>query len=133
MLNFIATPNVVANSEFGYAFRLTFCHFANKNRYAQIISGYVRVNFGLPGIKAILSKSAFSNELVNSFSVALDLSLNPEIIKPLSNKVSLIRLIRTVFTFGEGRNITSLIYSFSAFLDWVSLSFFFASELDGCG
>ena len=42
MLNFIATPNAVANSECGYALRLTFCHFADKNRYAQIISGYVR-------------------------------------------------------------------------------------------
>ena len=37
------TPNVVATSECGYAFHLTFCHFANKNRYAQIISGYVLV------------------------------------------------------------------------------------------
>ena len=25
----------------GYAFRHTFCHFAKKPRYAQIISGYV--------------------------------------------------------------------------------------------
>ena len=34
-------PNVVTASECGYAFRLTFCHSANKNRNAQIISGYV--------------------------------------------------------------------------------------------
>ena len=38
-----------------------------------------KLNFGLPGIKAILSESAFLIELVNSFSLALDLSLNPEI------------------------------------------------------
>ena len=41
VLNFIVMPNVVATSECGYAFRLTFCHPANINRYAQIISGYV--------------------------------------------------------------------------------------------
>ena len=35
------TPNVVATLECGYAFRLTFCHSTNKNRYAQIICGYV--------------------------------------------------------------------------------------------
>ena len=35
------TRNVVATSECGYAFRLTFCHSANKYRYAQIISGFV--------------------------------------------------------------------------------------------
>ena len=35
------TPNVVTTSECGYAFHLTFCHSATKNRYAQIISGYV--------------------------------------------------------------------------------------------
>ena len=34
-------PNVVTTSECGYAFHLTFCHSTNKNRYAQIISGYV--------------------------------------------------------------------------------------------
>ena len=34
-------PNVVATLECGYAFRLMFCHSANKNRNAQIISGYV--------------------------------------------------------------------------------------------
>ena len=32
---------VVATSGCGYAFHLMFCHSANKNRYAQIISGYV--------------------------------------------------------------------------------------------
>ena len=36
------TPNVVATLECGYAFRLMF-HSANKNRYAQIISGYIPV------------------------------------------------------------------------------------------
>ena len=46
----------------------------------------------------------------------LDLSLNLEITKPLSNQVSLSRFIGTVFTFGEERSITSLIHSFSAFL-----------------
>ena len=44
VLNFIVMPNVVANLECGYAFRLMFCHSANKNRYVQIISGYVPVN-----------------------------------------------------------------------------------------
>ena len=38
-------PNVVATSECGYAFRLTFCHSANKNHCAQIISGYVPDSF----------------------------------------------------------------------------------------
>ena len=66
--------------------------------------------------KAILSESAFSIKLVNSFSCALDLSLNLEITKPSSNQVSLSRFIGTVITFGEGRSITSLIHSFSAFL-----------------
>ena len=41
VLNFIVMPNVVTTLECGYAFRLTFCHSANKNRYAEIISGYV--------------------------------------------------------------------------------------------
>ena len=78
-----------------------------------------KLNFGLPGIKAILSESAFSIELVNSFSLALDLSLNHEITKSLSNKVSLSRFLGTVFTFGEGRSITFLlIHSFSAFFDY---------------
>ena len=36
-------PYVVTTSECGYAFLLTFCHSANKSRYAQIISGYVPV------------------------------------------------------------------------------------------
>ena len=36
-------PNVVTTSECGYAFCLTFCHSANKNRYAQIIYGYAPV------------------------------------------------------------------------------------------
>ena len=40
-------PNVVANSECGYAFHLTFCHFANKNCYAQIISGYVPEKYNI--------------------------------------------------------------------------------------
>ena len=40
---FFVTPNVVATSECGYAFRLTFCHSANENGHAQIISGYVAV------------------------------------------------------------------------------------------
>ena len=66
--------------------------------------------------KAILSESAFSIKLVSSFSFALDLSLNLEITKPSSNQVSLSRFIGTVITFGEGRSITSLIHSFSAFL-----------------
>ena len=35
------TPYVVATLECAYAFRLTFCHSADRNRYAQIISGYV--------------------------------------------------------------------------------------------
>ena len=35
------TSYVVASSECGYAFRLAFCHSADKKRYAQIISGYV--------------------------------------------------------------------------------------------
>ena len=35
------TPNVVATSECGYAFRFTFCHSANKNCYTQKISGYI--------------------------------------------------------------------------------------------
>ena len=43
VLNFIVTPNAVATSECGYAFRLTFCHSANENGCAQIISGYVPV------------------------------------------------------------------------------------------
>ena len=34
-------PYVVTTSECGCAILLTFCHSANKNRYAQIISGYV--------------------------------------------------------------------------------------------
>ena len=97
-----------------------------------------KLNFGLPGIKVILSESVFSIELVNSFSLALDLSLNSEITKPSSNKVSLSRFLGTVFTFGEGRGITSLLHSFSAFFDWVCLVFCmamisFAFELDGCG
>ena len=37
-------PNVVTTSECGYAFCLTFCHSANKNCYAQIISGYIPDN-----------------------------------------------------------------------------------------
>ena len=41
------TPNVVATSECGYAFRLMFCHPANKNHYAQIISEYVPDFFNL--------------------------------------------------------------------------------------
>ena len=88
-----------------------------------------KLNFGLPGIKAILSESAFSIELVNSFSLALDLSLNLEITKPSSNKVSLSRFLGTVFTFGEGRSITSLIHSFSAFYDWVCLVFSYGCDL----
>ena len=35
------TPDVVATSECGYAFGLTFCHSAKKTCYAQIISGCV--------------------------------------------------------------------------------------------
>ena len=86
------------------------------------------LNFGLPGIKAILSESAFSIEPVNYFSLALDLSLNPEIAKPSSNKVSLSRFFRTVFTFGEGRSITSLIHSFSTFFDWVCFVFLYGCD-----
>ena len=41
VLNFIVMPNVAATSECGYVFHLMFCHAANKNRYAQIISGYL--------------------------------------------------------------------------------------------
>ena len=41
VLNFIVMPNVDATSECGYVFHLMFCHAANKNRYAQIISGYL--------------------------------------------------------------------------------------------
>ena len=88
-----------------------------------------KLNFGLPGIKAILSESAFSNELVNSFSLVLELSLNPKITKPSSNKVSLSRFLGTVFTFGEGRSIRSLIHSFSAFYDWVCLVFSYGYDL----
>ena len=84
---------------------------------------WTKLIFGLPGIKAILSESAFSIELVNSFLLALDLSLNPKITKSSPNKVFLSRFLRTVFTFGEGRSIKSLIHSFSAFFDWVCLVF----------
>ena len=44
-----------------------------------------KLNFGLQGIKAILSESDFSIKLVNfvnSFSLALDLSLNPKLQNP---------------------------------------------------
>ena len=82
------------------------------------------LNFGLPGIKAILSESAFSIELVNSFSLALHLNLNFEITKSLSNKVSLSRFLGTIFTFGEGRSITPLIHFFFI-LFWLGLSRFF--------
>ena len=88
-----------------------------------------KLNFGLPEIKAILSESAFSIELVNSFSLALDLSLNPKITKPSSNKVSPSRFLGTVFTFGEGRSITSSIHSFSDFFDWVCLVFSYGCDL----
>ena len=88
-----------------------------------------KLNFGLPEIKAILSESAFSIELVNSFSLALHLNLNFEITKSLSNKVSLSRFLGTIFTFGEGRSITSLIHSFSAFFDWVCLVFSYGCDL----
>ena len=88
-----------------------------------------KLNFGLPGIKTILSESAFSIELVNSLSLALDLILNPEITKPSSNKVSVSRFLGTVFSFGEGRSITSLIHSFSAFFDWVCLVFSYGCDL----
>ena len=83
-----------------------------------------KLNFGLPGIKAILSESAFSIELVNFFSLALHLNLNFEITKSLSNKVSLSRFLGTIFTFGEGRSITPLIHFFFS-LFWLSLSRFF--------
>ena len=83
-----------------------------------------KLNFGLPGIKAILSESAFSIELVNFFSLKLDLSLDPEIKKPSLNKFSLIRFLVTDFNFGEGRSVTSLLHSISAFF-WLGLSCFF--------
>ena len=67
--------------------------------------------------------------IVNFFSLALDLSLNPEITKPSSNKVSLSRFLRNVFTFGEGRSITSLIHPFSVFFDWVCLVFSYGCDL----
>ena len=56
------TSNVVATSECGYAFYLTFCHSANKNRYAQIISGFVPVKYDSDDFM-ILSK------LFHSFTV----------------------------------------------------------------
>ena len=37
----LVTHCVVATSECGYAFRLAFCHSADKKRYAQKVSGYV--------------------------------------------------------------------------------------------
>ena len=88
-----------------------------------------KMNFGLPGIKAILSKSAFLIKLVSSFSLALDLSLNPEIMKPSSNKVSLSRFLGTVFSFGEGRGVTYLIHCFSAFFDWICLVLLYGCDL----
>ena len=88
-----------------------------------------KLNFGLPRVKAILSESAFSIEFVISFSLALDLSLNPEIVKLSSNKVSFSRFLGTVFTFGEERSITSLINSFTAFFDWVCDVFSYGCDL----
>ena len=61
-------PNVVATSECGYAFHLTFCHSANKDCYAQIISGYVPdINLldyylkerSIPPVSAILCRPDF--------------------------------------------------------------------------
>ena len=100
-------------------------------RFSSLQHGRTKLNFGLPGIKAILSESGFSIKLVNfvnSFSLALDLSLNPKITKPSSNKVSLSRFLGTFFTFGEGKSITSLIHFFSAFFDWVCLVFLYGCD-----
>ena len=82
-----------------------------------------KLNFGLPGIKTILSESAFSIELVNSLSLALDLILNRFDFKSRNYETLVERSLGTDFTFGEGRSITSLIHSFLAFFDWVYLAF----------
>ena len=64
------TPYVVATSKFGYAFYLTFCHCADKNHYAQIISGYV------PGVIAIIAKLQ-EKSLLQYAVVGMASSLSP--------------------------------------------------------
>ena len=99
---------LVATSECGYAFRLTFCHSANKNCYAQIISGYIPGNY-------LLFLSRFSKTLSKQVIRLVDYFVP---VKLVIGKLQLLLSVKTVFPIKEYKNFTVKNYENSETFLW---------------